>query len=76
VSADRIIAILLGVMMIGFGVNGLRIGKVLTKTVRPPWPGYTYRDKEPVAFWVTVCIWIALGTLGITIVLLTKVPAK
>ena len=36
--------------MIGIGVNGVRIGKVLVRSVRPPWPGHFYREQEPLAF--------------------------
>ena len=61
--------------MIGLGVNGVRIGKVLVRTVRPPWPGHFYREKEPLAFWITVCLWIALGTFIVSTVLVTKASA-
>jgi hypothetical protein len=74
VSAGRVIAIVLGVLVIGLGVNGVRIGKVVVRTVRPPWPGYLYRDKEPMAFWIVVSLWITLGTFIITGVLLAKSP--
>ena len=72
--AGRVIAIVLGIIVIGLGVNGVRLGKVLVRTVRPPWPGYFYREKEPLAFWITVCLWITLGTFIVSAVLLAKVP--
>ena len=72
-TAGRVVAVLFGLIAIGFGINGARIGKVLTKTIRPPWPGHFFRDKEPVAFWMTVCLWLALGAFILTAVLLHKV---
>jgi hypothetical protein len=74
VSAGRVIAIVLGLIVIGLGINGVRIGKVLVKTARPPWPGYFHREKEPVAFWITVGLWIGLGAFIVSAVLLAKVP--
>jgi hypothetical protein len=71
-AAGRVIAILFGLIAVGLGVNGARIGKVLTKTIRPPWPGYFFRDKEPVAFWMMVCLWIALGAFILAVVLVPK----
>jgi hypothetical protein len=71
-AADRVIGLLLGLVAIAFGVNGVRIGKVLTKTMRAPWPGYFFRDKEPVAFWMTVGIWIGVGILIFAAVLIPK----
>lgn len=69
-SAGRVI----GIIIIGLGVNGIRIGKVLIRSVRPPWPGYFFREKEPLTFWITACLWIALGTFIVSAVLLTRVP--
>jgi hypothetical protein len=72
-AAGRVVALLFGTIAIGLGANGVRVGKVLTKTIRPPWPGYFFRKKEPVAFWITICLWIALGTFIVASVLLPNV---
>jgi hypothetical protein len=69
-TADRVIGLLLGLLVIGLGVNGVRIGKVFVKSIRTP--AYFSRDKEPVAFWMTVCLWITLGALVVAAVLLRK----
>ena len=71
-TADRVIALVLGLLAISIGVNGVRIGTVLTKSIRAP--AYFSRDSEPVAFWIVVCLWIALGTFIVAVVLLRKVP--
>lgn len=72
-TGTGIIALLFGIIMICLGVNGVRIGKVLTKAGwRTSWPAYFHRDKEPAAFWITVCIWIALGTFIIGAALARK----
>jgi len=72
VSAGRAIALVFGLTVMGLGFSAVRIGKVRTKTVRPPWPGYFYREKEPVAFWMTVFLWIALGAFIVVTVFLAK----
>jgi hypothetical protein len=72
-TAGRYIALLLGFVVIAFGVNGIRVGKVVVRSVRPPWPGYFHRDKEPVAFWTTVSLWICLGTFIVAGVLVSRV---
>jgi hypothetical protein len=72
-AAGRMVALLFGLIAIGLGANGVRVGKVLTKAIRPPWPGYFFRNKEPVAFWMTVGLWIALGTFIVAAVLLPNV---
>jgi hypothetical protein len=71
-AAGRVISLLFGLIAIALGVNGVCIGKVLTKTIRPPWPAYFFRDKEPVAFWMTACLWIAVGAFIVAAVLLPK----
>jgi drug/metabolite transporter (DMT)-like permease len=35
-------------------------------------PPYFFRDKEPVAFWMTACLWIAVGVFIVAAVLLPK----
>jgi hypothetical protein len=71
-SAGRLIALLIGLTILAIGLNGIRVGKVLVRSVRPPWPGYFLREKEPIAFWVTVCLWIALGTFVVAASILQK----
>jgi hypothetical protein len=71
-DTGRAIGLLFGLIAITLGVNGVRIGKVLTKTIRPPWPGYFFREKEPVAFWITVCLWISVGAFIVAVVVLPK----
>jgi hypothetical protein len=70
VATDRLIALLLGLLVIGIGVNGIRIGKVLVKSVRAP--AYFSRRKEPVAFWLMVSGWIGFGTFIVCTVLFRK----
>ena len=65
------VALLLGLLVIAIGVNGVRVGKVLARSIRAP--AYFFREREPVAFWVVVCLWIALGAFIVTVVLLRNV---
>ena len=72
-TAGHVIALLLGLLVLGLGVNGIRIGKVLTKSVRAS-PAYFFRDKNPIFFWIHVVVWIALGIFMIACVLFPKTP--
>jgi hypothetical protein len=73
-SADRAIGLLIGFIMIGLGVNGVLFGKVLTRRGRGSRPTYFSRDKEPIWFWITVCLWIGVGSFVAAVVLFPKVP--
>ena len=73
-GADRVIGLLIGLIMIGLGVNGVFLGKVLTRRGRGRRPTYFFRDKEPAWFWITVCLWIGVGSFVAAVVLFPKVP--
>jgi len=72
-TAGRVIGLLLGLLALGLGVNGIRIGKVLTKSIWT-FPAYLSRQKNPIFFWIHVVIWIALGIFVIACVLSPKTP--
>lgn len=66
---SRVIGFFLGLVVIGVGLYGVRSGKVLRGGRVASSRGFIFRDQEPITFWAVVCIWTALGTYIVVLVL-------